>query len=149
MSPASKHPRRDRSPIGGPGYRVRVLAEPVLHEAGIDHGPQGEESRLPWSEIRCAIAAEVGEPEGVRTIVFDLVVADDQGEWMAFRIDAEPGEDAMALARTVQFCIGTERASASIKSLAIDAIPTRWYPDLESFEAEARTLLDEHAPSRG
>jgi len=75
----------------------------------------------------------VGEPEGVRTVVFDLVGASDGESWPVWRLDAEPGEAAMELARAIESCLGSERAAPSIKSLATDGIASRWFPDLESF----------------
>jgi hypothetical protein len=129
-------------------YRVRVLHAPALTAQGVEHGGRGERVHLPWDEIRCVIAAEVGEPQGVRTIVFDLLAADHEGGWIAFRSDAEPGQSAMELARALQIGVGLERASASLKSLASDAIPTRWYPDLETFENDARSLLREFVATR-
>jgi hypothetical protein len=129
-------------------YRVRLLHQATIAARGVEHGVPGERVLLPWDEIRCVIAAEVGEPEGVRTIVFDLLAADDAGRWIAFRAGAEPGEEAMELARSLQIGMGIERASASLKSLASDAIPTRWYPDLETFEDDARSLLREFVATR-
>lgn len=130
-------------------YSARVLVDPRVTDPGIEHGTARERATLPWDELRCVIAAEIGEPQGVRTIVFDLVAADDSGEWVALRMDAEPGEEAMELARALQIGMGHERASASLKSLATDAIPTRWYPDLGSFEEDALELIDAQTPSRG
>lgn len=87
---------------------------------------------LDWARVRAARAAEVGEPQGVRTVVFDLIVEEAQGR-VALRLDAEPGEEAQQLARAVAEALG-DRALPSLKSLAGDGIPTRWYPDLEGFE---------------
>lgn len=119
------------------GYRVELLESPVATPEGVTHGSRGARSLLPWSEVRWAVAAEVGEPQGVRTIVFDLVSRSSDGEWRAHRLDAEPGEDAMALARVVERGLGAGRKVPSIRSLAADGIPARWYPDLPSFEEDA------------
>jgi len=91
--------------------------------------------------VEHAIAAEVGEPEGVRTTVFDLVVRENGG-WLAYRLDAEPGEDAMDLAQGIARSLPAGCSSASLKSLATDGIPGRWYPDLDDFEQEAIRLLE-------
>ena len=89
--------------------------------------------------------AEVGEPEGVRTIVFDLVVrpdpqngerrpdGSDDGAFQVFRLDADPYEDAVDVARAIERALG-ERAAASLKNLAADGVASWSYPDLESFE---------------
>ena len=96
--------------------------------------------------MRWAIAAEIGEPEGVRTIVFDLVTCHADDGWLVRRLDAEPGENAIALARLVERGLGAGRKVSSIKSLASDGIPARWYPDLRSFEADALAELIETRP---
>ncbi len=57
------------------------------------------------------------------------------------RLDAEPGEDSIALARAIAEGVGPDRAGGSIKSLATDGSPSRWYPDLEAFEDAAREEL--------
>jgi len=82
----------------------------------------------------------VGEPQGVRAIVFDLVRREGTG-WTAARLDAEPGEEASELARALDTALGSA-ARPSIKSLATDGIPSRWYPDLGLFEEETRRDLE-------
>jgi len=91
---------------------------------------------LRWRDVLGAVAAEVGEPEGVRTIVFDLLARANRGERVALRLDVEPGEPAAELAQVIAEALG-DRARASIKSLAVDGIPTLWFPDLASFEEVA------------
>ncbi len=98
---------------------------------------------LSWSEIDRAIGAEIGEPEGVRTIVFDLVVSGSEASYEVRRMDADPGEDAMEMARMLTDRLGPDRTSSSIKSVAIDGIASRWYPDIESFERDAIHSLTE------
>jgi hypothetical protein len=117
---------------------VRVLEAPVATPEGILHGNGG--SLLPWSDVDTAIAAEVGEPEGVRTVVFDLVV-EQTGERRILRLDAEPGAGAMQLARAVYRGVSRGRKLSSIESLAADGTPAHWYPDLDSFEAARDELL--------
>jgi hypothetical protein len=91
--------------------------------------------------VQRALAAEVGEPEGVRTIIFDLVVDRiSLPEGMTFavrRLDAEPGEEAMAVARAIQNALEPEDIAPSIKSLAAEGTPSLRYQDLEEFEAAA------------
>jgi len=122
-------------------YAVRVLVAPELDDAGITHLESGAPARLDWNDVLAALAAEVGEPEGVRTIVFDLVCRSGDG-YRVYRMDAEPGEEATHLARGLETRL-PEAASASIKSIAVDGIPSRWYPDLSGFEAEALVELEE------
>jgi hypothetical protein len=120
-------------------YRLQLLEDPHLSAAGIEHGPVRCRELLRWRDVIGALAAEVGEPEGVRTIVFDLL-AQTRGGRVAVRLDAEPGEPASAVAQTVAAALG-ERARPSIKSLAADGIATLWFPDLTSFEETAAAEL--------
>jgi hypothetical protein len=121
--------RRMRAPFA---YQSRVLVEPRFTDAGVEHRVGDRPAELTWAQISAAVAAEIGEPEGVRTIVFDLVV-DEPADRIALRFDADPGDAATAIARNLCAALG-ERAHASIKSLAVDGIPSQWFPDLASFE---------------
>ena len=123
-------------------YRAQILERPLVDARGIRHGAGDAHEELPWSRVRWAIAAEVGEPEGVRTIVFDLLADGPHGPRI-LRLDAEPGEDASALARAVAAGLGDARKIPTIRSLASDATPARWYPDLRSFEEDAAAELAE------
>lgn len=119
-------------------YRVEVLIHAQCGPQGIAHDRGGRRELLAWSEILRARAAEVGEPEGVRTIVFDLVVGSDASGLRVLRFDADPGDSAMQVASQLGNALGPERSSASIKSVAVDGIASRWYPDLESLELDVR-----------
>ncbi|MFP8881928.1 MAG: hypothetical protein VCE43_21875 [Myxococcota bacterium] len=121
-------------------YRVSVLSEASPSEQGIRYRQLGGFRMLEWGMVQTALAGEVGEPEGVRTIIFDLVidrVVTPQGvRFSVCRLDAEPGEAAMNLAKAISGAI-RDNASPSIKSLAADGCPSLWYPDLEEFEVAA------------
>jgi hypothetical protein len=67
---------------------------------------------LRWADVLGAVAAEVGEPEGVRTIVFDLLARASRGGLVAVRLDAEPGEPRPS------WRSGSPRRSASARGLA-------------------------------
>jgi hypothetical protein len=112
---------------------VCVLDGAEATPAGIRYG-QGD--LIPWSAVTTAFAAEVGEPEGVRTVVFDLAV-EQAGERRILRLDAEPGSGAMQLARAIAGGVSPRSKLPGIESLAVDGTPAHWYPDLEAF-AEAR-----------
>ena len=117
-------------------HRLQLLEEPLVSGAGIEHGPARSREMLRWRDVLGAVAAEVGEPEGVRTIVFDLLARASRGERVALRLDAQPGEPAAELAQVIAAALG-ERARASVKSLAVDGIATLWFPDLATFEEVA------------
>lgn len=120
-------------------YRSQLLVAPRVSESGVEHGAEGEIRRLDWAAVRAARAAEVGEPQGVRTIVFDLLVEDEAGA-LALRMDAEPGEEAQWVAQKLVRGLG-ERARPSLKSLALDGQPARWHPGLSEFEEAAAEEL--------
>lgn len=138
--PSRKNP--GTAPVtAGSRYRVHVLRAPEVDERGVLHGPPEARTLLSWGKVRCALAAEVGEPEGVRTIVFDLAVEVAGADSVAYRLDADPGEDARRVARIAEEALGPGCSTASIKSVATDGIPSRWYPDLEAFEEAALEML--------
>jgi len=121
-------------------YRVSVLSEASPSEQGIRYrGPDGTQM-LPWRTIQAALAGEVGEHEGVRTIIFDLVidrVITSRGVLFSIcRLSAEPGEEAMNLAGAITSALG-DNARQGIKTLAAEGCSSLWYPDLEEFEVAA------------
>jgi hypothetical protein len=127
-------------------YRVQVLSNAELCEGGISYGDPADPSLVDWAAIRWALAAEVGEPEGVLTIIFDLVVGQVSGpDGSAFeicRLGAEPGEDASKLAAAIERALAPQLSAPSIKSLAAEGTPSRWYQNVEEFESAALESLD-------
>ena len=123
------------------GYRARLLQAARFVPDGVLHLEREGESLLRWEEVWFAVAAEVGEPEGVRTIVFDLVLGRDELGWRAVRADADPGPNAEEIARAIHAGVGQERRGPSIKSLASDGLPSWWFADLEGFEEAVLAAL--------
>jgi hypothetical protein len=126
----------------GAGYRVEILREIRPAREGIRHRTAAGERLLGWDAVRFAVAAEVGEPEGVRTIVFDLVLGRDAEGWNVARLDADPGPVAEAIARALCAGLAPERRGPSIKSLATDGVPSWWFADLEGFEEAVLAALE-------
>ena len=62
-------------------YRVSVLSNASLSEHGVCCREQAGERLVAWETVQKAIAAEVGEPEGVRTIVERMLPL--ISEWLA------------------------------------------------------------------
>lgn len=115
-------------------YRVQLLTYAAVTERGLEFRDEEGEGLLAWERVLGALAAEVGEPQGVRTIVFDLVVqAEPPVE--VYRFDADPYRGAQEMACALLRHLGPDRTSASIKSIAVDGMATRWYPDLDSLAA--------------
>jgi len=122
-------------------YRVELLYDAVAGEPGVLHRVDGDDRVLPWGEVQRVIAAEVGEPQGVRTVVFDLVVETCADGFSVRRFDAEPGQDAVEAAELMARHVGGERLCASIKALTTDGLPLDWHPDIESMEESALATL--------
>jgi hypothetical protein len=118
-------------------YRAHVLADVKPTERGLLYRRGEQHFLLEWTRVLRAFGAEVGEPEGVRTIVFDLVVGIEGDACVACRFDADPGEAAAALARAVELGAGSERCDGALRAVALDGFATRSHPDLESFEDAA------------
>lgn len=128
-------------------YRVQLLCDAVAAERGVLYRLEGEDCILSWDRVQRVLAAEVGEPQGVRTIVFDLLV--ETGVETGFevcRFDAEPGRDAVEAAELMADHVASEHLCASIKALATDGLPLEWYPDVESFEEAALASLEDSRP---
>jgi hypothetical protein len=122
-------------------YRVELLTDTRPTATGIAYRCGSRSLEIGWSRVKHVVAAEVGEPQGVRTIVFDLVLEAGDEDWVVCRFDADPSEDAMEVARAIAGALPDDRVGGSIKSLATDGIASRWYPDLESFEEANRRAI--------
>jgi hypothetical protein len=123
-------------------YRIELLAWVEVGESGIGYAEGRGRATLRWERIERALAAQVGEPEGVRTIVFDLVVERKHAECLVRRFDAEPGPPAQAIAQALARHLGRARCSRSLLALAAEGVPTRAYPDLETLAEDALEELD-------
>lgn len=120
--------------------RVVVLPEAVADGQGVLYRRAGQLFLLPWSRVAAAHAAEIGEPQGVQTVVFDLTLSGRPHE--RCRLEADLGEPAHSLGRAIERGLGRGRCTASLRAVALEGYPTRSYPDLESFEADTpRELL--------
>jgi hypothetical protein len=114
-------------------YRVHLLPGAKPTERGVLYRRGSARFLLAWGRVAYAFAAEVGEPEGVRAIAFDLAVEVSGPICVACRMEAEPGEDAMRVARAIQLGVGPELCNPCIKSLAADGAPSLSFPDTETF----------------
>ena len=101
---------------------------------GIAYLCDGRPTRLDWGRVRRAFAAEIGEPEGVRTIVFDLVIGVEGKHCVSLRFDADPGPAARAVARSIIEGVGGQRCDVSLRRLAEEGLTQAIHPDLEPFD---------------
>lgn len=134
---AGETPGRAPTPTGTVRYQVQVLSWAEVGEDGVSHAEGGRRALVAWPRILHALAAEVGEPEGVRTIVFDLVVERKESGCLVCRFDAEPGSDARDLAVRIVTGLGRARCSRALLDLAADGASSRCFPDLESLAEDA------------
>lgn len=116
-------------------YRVELLAWAEVQAEGVAFREGAETLVLRWDRVLHALAAHVGEPEGVSTVVFDLVVERKDAECLVRRFDADPGEAAQGVARALLDALGRERCSRSLLDLAAEGIPSRSYSDLAGLAA--------------
>ena len=119
-------------------YRVMVASRALPGPKGLGYESSGTRCILLWNQISHIIAAEVGEPEGVRAVVFDLL-SPEGPNWRVLRLDTEPGEEAIELAQALQRHTDPACQAASLKSVATDGTPMLWFPDLVSFEEQTLT----------
>jgi hypothetical protein len=133
-SPVLKSPVEDPAASEVPSrYRVHLLPGAKPTERGVLYRRGSERFLLAWGRVESAFAAEVGEPEGTRTIAFDLAVEVRGPVCVVCRMEAPPGEDAMRTARAIQLGVGAEFCNPCIKSLAADGVPSLSFPDTETF----------------
>ena len=132
----------DHSPTPAPSdssgppshYRAQLIlgAEPTTQ--GLAYRRGEERALLDWGRVRRAFAAEVGEPEGIRTVVFDLVIGIEGPACVALRFDAEPGDDARGVARAIKLGLGPDVCDASLHTVAAEGFAPFTHPDLEPFD---------------
>jgi len=113
-------------------YRVHLLPGAKPTERGVLYRRGSQRLLLAWGRVKCAFAAEVGEPDGIRTIAFDLAVEVSGPECVICRMEAEPGEEAIRVARAIQLGVGPENCNSCVKSLAECGMPSLSFPDTET-----------------
>ena len=113
-------------------YRVDLLAWAEVQADGVAYREGSERKVLRWDRVLVALAATVGEPEGVSTVVFDLVVERKDADCLVCRFDADPGEPAQGVARALLDALGRGRCARSLVELATEGVASRSYADLES-----------------
>lgn len=121
----------------GARYRVDVLPWVEVGEHGVGYLAGNRRTTLQWASVLYALSARVGEPEGVCTVVFDLVVERKDDECQVCRFDADPGPDAQRIAERIVAGLGRSRCSRSLIELASDGHPSRMVSDLDTVAENA------------
>ncbi len=124
-------------PDVGARYRVDVLPWVEVGEHGVGYLAGNRRTTLQWASVLHALSARVGEPEGVCTVIFDLVVERKGDECQVCRFDADPGPDAQRIAERIVAGLGRARCSRSLIEVASDGHPTRIVPDLDTVAENA------------
>ena len=114
-------------------YRVHLLPGAKPTERGVLYRRGSERFLLAWGRVERAFAAQVGEPDGARSIAFDLAVEVRGSVCVVCRMEAQPGEDAMRIAKAIQLGVGPESCNPCIESLAADGVASLSFPDTEIF----------------
>jgi hypothetical protein len=114
-------------------YRVYRLPGAKPTERGVLYRRGRQRYLLAWTRVKRAFAADVGEPGEPRVTVFDLAIQVTGSECVVCRLVAEPGEQAIRVARAIELAVGSRACSPCIQALAVDGLATRAYPDLDVF----------------
>ena len=128
-------------------YRVEVLPWAEVGEHGVGYFAGNRRTTLQWASVLYALSAQVGEPEGVCTVLFDLVVERKGDECQVCRFDADPGPDAQRFAEQIVAGLGRSRCSRSLIELARDGYPSRMVPDLDGVAESALEALAQWRPN--
>ena len=121
--------------------RARAQAgpwDPAGGRPGPRAGPPPRPAPPPWPRGLRAHAAAVGEPQGVRAVIFALVFERDGPRWRVLRFGAEPGDEA---ARQLSAALPTGCLTASLESLASDGTLGEWHPDPASLDESGLVAL--------
>ena len=118
-------------------YRVHRLADPRPTERGVLYRRGERRYLLAWERVKRALAAEVGEPEGLRRVVFDLAVQVEGSECVACRLEVDPGDAARIWARAIELGVGRSGCCPSLRATAAEGWPSRSHCDLETFDEAA------------
>ncbi len=130
----------------GARYHVDVLPWVEVGEHGVGYFDGGRRALLQWASVLYGLSAQVGEPEGVCTVVFDLIVGRKGDACQVCRFDADPGPDAQRFAGRIVAGLGHSRCSRSLLALQADGHPGQWLPDLDSVAEQALQELARWRP---
>lgn len=131
-----------------PAYRewtIWVVSPPGLHAYGLSLEWAGKKYEIEWNEIERVFAAEVGEPEGIRAIVFDLIWTGGPEGPVLLRFSVDPCDGPKHPAQRFVDSLGESRCSGSLRSLARDGRATDCFSHLDTLD---EALLETLAASR-
>lgn len=122
-------------------YRVHRLPDPKVTERGIVYRRGDDRLLLEWARVKHVLAAHLGDRAGVSRVVFDLAIETRGSECVVCRVDAAPGDEALALARSMVLGVGRDRCSDAVHDTATEGRPARAYADLDAFDEANLEIL--------
>ena len=126
---------------------VEVLG---FEAAGVVFEFEGATHRVPWAQLVAGFASQVGEPDGVRTIVFDLACCrfafEGDPEPALLRFSIDPSEEPRGAAQRIVDMLGKTACSASLHALAREGATTESHADLQSLDEALLASLVERPP---
>lgn len=125
-------------------WTIWVVPQPGLDLRGISLEWDGSKYEIEWGEIGRAFAAEVGEPDGIRAVVFDLVWNDGPDGAVMLRFSVDPSDGPKHPAQLFVDSLGGWRCSASLQSLARDGRATDRFSHVDALD---EALLEQLAAS--
>jgi len=121
-------------------WQVLTIEVPSFEVDGFRwRGSQGV-GFVSWEFVQRAFAAEVGEPEGVRAVVFDLVVGAPDRPTRLFRFCRDPHDGAVSLARSLVSAVGG-RCSKRLRDFAREGQLGLSVPDLAALDEVVSAAL--------
>ena len=131
-------PRRDSTGE----WTIWVVHQPGLSARSLSIEWEGDRYEIDWSEIEKALAAEVGEPEGVRAVIFDLVWPAAPPGAAILRFSIDPSDGPKRPAQLLLEALGESRCSGSLLGLAREGRPTARFSHLDQMDdALAEALI--------
>jgi hypothetical protein len=133
MSPApavADCPRRESAVE----WTIWVVHQPGLSARSLSIEWEGDRYEVDWTEIEKALAAEVGEPEGIRAVIFDLVWPGAPPGAAILRFSVDPCDGPKRPAQLLVAALGEARCSGSLLGLAREGRPTDRFSHLDQID---------------
>ncbi len=125
-----------RAPANG-GYcewTIGVIPAPHLAPTGIELEWQDRHCVIAWEDVAHAFAAEVGEPEGIRAVVFDLMCTAEVTGAVLLRFSVDPSDGPKGPAQRLVEVLGPKRCSHSLQAVAREGCATDRYSHLDQLD---------------
>ncbi len=116
-------------------WTIWVVQHPNLGARSLEIEWEGDRHEIGWDAVEYAYAAEVGEPEGIRAVVFDLLwpsgPSGGGGDAVILRFSVDPCDGPKQPAQRIVETLGESRCSNSLQSLSRDGRATDCFSHLD------------------